>query len=335
MDFARVEAFGQVGYNYSYSMKKLSIIIPIYKTEQWISRCLDSCLKQDFPTSDYELIIVNDGTPDNAMQVVAQYVAQYDNVRIVEQANAGLSAARNSGIDVAQGEYVWFVDSDDFIEPHSIGQLTKIVSDNKLDVLCFGLYLYYSSAHYEKFLIPHSAQQKVFDGSDFLCNVDMPPAAWCALYRRSFLNDNELRFKVGIVHEDLEFTPRAYYLAQRIMFVDAPVYNYYQREGSLMKSKNQKRSSDFLCVADSLYNFVQKKVNGEKVKNIFNQKIAFVFSQSLSFCNEYDKKTIAIYTSKPYYPLQYDQHISFRDRLKYATINFSVTLYLWLYKLLK
>lgn len=100
---------------------KLSIIIPIYNVEKYLRVCLDSCLKQDVPKSSYEIITVNDGSPDSCDKIIEEYYTKFPNIRVITQKNSGLSVARNNGLNIARGEYVWFVDSDDYITTNCLG----------------------------------------------------------------------------------------------------------------------------------------------------------------------------------------------------------------------
>ena len=115
----------------------LSIIVPIYKVEQYLSKCIESLLNQDLSPEDYEIILVDDGSPDRCGKICDEYAATFSNIRVVHRANGGLSAARNSGIETAQGQYIQFVDSDDYLEPEVLKTLvTKMETDN-LDILRF------------------------------------------------------------------------------------------------------------------------------------------------------------------------------------------------------
>ena len=114
---------------------KLSIVIPVYNTEPYLDACLASCLKQDVDLSDYELVIVNDGTKDNAMAIAERFAKEYPNITIISQENAGLSAARNAGLVVSKGDYVWFVDSDDCIDKKALSLIFNKIED-KPDVIC-------------------------------------------------------------------------------------------------------------------------------------------------------------------------------------------------------
>lgn len=316
-------------------MLKLSIVIPVYNVEQYVAKCLDSCVNQDLPLDEYEIIVVNDGTPDNSVQIVEEYMQEYSNIRIVNRENGGLSAARNTGLKEAKGEYVWFVDSDDWIEPNVLKSLIDRACKDKLDVLCFNLQLTFPDGRKQKYFVSHEEGGRIYNGKDFVCSVSMPPAAWVAFYRREFLSCHSLSFYDGILHEDQEFTPRAYYLAERISFINDIVYNYNQREGGIMKSKqNVRRCKDLLTVADSLYRFaIENVARDSEAYNEFQKKISFAFCQSLAY---YDKGTMNIkeYTKKSYYPLYVSPHLDNKTKWKYRLVNFSVKLYLKVYKLI-
>ena len=314
----------------------LSIIIPVYNVEKYIGRCVESCLKQDFPQDEYELLIVNDGSSDGSMEVVRQYARQTGNIRIIEQENAGLSAARNTGIKEAKGEYLWFVDSDDDIKQDVLKQLVYRADSQRLDVLCFGINVIKENETYV-YSIYAEKEDFVYDGVNFISKVIMPASACVALYRTEFLLTNGLYFKVGIVHEDQEFTPRAYCMAKRISYINVPAYNYWVRSGSIMTSpeKRAKKAKDLLVICDSLYQFTRERIEEDSAAyNTMIGKINFAFSQSL---RNYTKgvSTIAEYKNKPYYPLDISVEGEKRNRWKYRLINFSIPLYLLVHRVLK
>ena len=190
-------------------MIKLSIIIPVYNVEKYVGRCIESCLKQDIPQDEYELLIVNDGSQDGSMDVVRLYAQRYDNIRIFEQKNAGPSVARNKGIDEAKGEYVWFIDSDDDISANVLKTLVDFTIDLKLDVMCFDIKVIKQGE--VTFTHPNQSDknQQLFTGFEFVTAVAMPPSACVAFFKKNFLLDNSLSFLTGSSHEDYDFTPRA------------------------------------------------------------------------------------------------------------------------------
>lgn len=310
-------------------MTKLSIIVPVYNVENYLRKCINSLLTQDIDKNDYEIIIVNDGSTDGSLDIANELVSKSDNIRVVSQNNKGLSGARNTGINNAKGDYIWFVDSDDFVKQNCLHTLLNTAYEKDLDVLCFNLWIYYTSDNYNKYNIISEGKSEVCSGKEFIQKVKMPPAAWCALYKKSFLERNDLSFYEGILHEDQEFTPRAYYLADRIMFIDEPIYYYLQREGSIMKSKSHKKAISLLTVCDSLYNFVnEKKITDSNTRAYFMGKIVFCFSTSLRYLYKDDPElNIKNYKRKPYYPFKINGSMTRKDVLKILLMNFSLKAY--------
>jgi len=220
---------------------KLSIIVPIYKVAQYLCKCVDSLLAQDILSSEYEIILVDDGSPDECPKICDSYADIYDNIRVVHRENGGLSAARNSGIEIARGEYVMFVDSDDYIEPNVLDALIERMDEDNLDVL---RYNYQNvNEHYEVFN-PYRApkrdvdySEKVTDGEDFLNNrLGQMCYAWAFIIRRELLKD--CIFKEGIYFEDTEWTPRMLLKAKRVSSTPTIVYSYLWREGSITLPDN-------------------------------------------------------------------------------------------------
>lgn len=315
-------------------MIQLSIIIPVYNVEQYLAKCLDSVLHQNIAISEYEVIVVNDSSPDGSLAIAEEYARKNSNIKIVTRPNGGLSAARNTGLEHALGEYVWFVDSDDWIEENCLSRLLSIATLESLDILCFNLLISYADGRNDKYSIKTQKSDKVLQGKSFVCDVKMPPAAWVALYKRSFLLSNGLKFYESILHEDQEFTPRAYYLANRIMYVEDYVYHYFQRPGGIMKSPNPKKATDLLKVCESLYLFAINNIekNSEAFKE-FMCKINFAYNQTFYAFNKThhrfeDWKIIC-------YPLQVNRRMKLTDRIKYRIMNLSLPLYYFIYKMAK
>lgn len=245
----------------------LSIIIPIYNVERYLEKCILSCEFQDISKNEYEIICVNDGSPDSSAIIAKKLATQYDNIKIINQANQGLSVARNTGLDNARGEYVWFVDSDDWIEDNCLGRITSKLS-NGLDILQLQYRHVWLQPYAKKEFIPIIIKG-VNSGLEITLAGGLPvPAPFC-IYRREFLLNNELRFVPSIYHEDSEFKPRVVYLAKRIASDDVVSYNYFQRQsGNIMSSFSLKRAKDILFVNKQLYTF-SENVNLKCVKAFY------------------------------------------------------------------
>lgn len=317
-------------------MKRLSIVIPVYNVAAFIRKCLDSCLHQNIFADDYEVIIVNDGSTDFSPEIAGEYAARYPGIRLISQDNKGLSGARNTGLRAAAGEYVWFVDSDDWIENDSIRPLLEFAETNTLDVLCFGAIIYHDPERMCETDSPSTELcGQIFDGETFISRVPTIPSAWSALYRREFLLTNRLTFYEGILHEDQEFTPRAYCLAKKIAYLHKPVYYYYQRPGGIMKSKQDiRRCRDLLTIADSLYSFARTNLEpGSAAYDSIISKVNFCVGQSLAYYVP-EAMPLSEYRKKPYYPLATTGLCGFK-KWKFRLANFSLPLYLKVHKLVK
>lgn len=227
----------------------LSIIVPVYQVEPYLHKCVESLLNQDLPKDDYEIILVDDGSTDACPGICDDYEARFDNVKVVHRENGGLSAARNSGMDVAEGRYVQFVDSDDYLEPNVLKTLVDKIETDGLDVLRFN----YQNVNeqYEVFE-PNKESKPFVDYRDAPCNgltflterLGYGCYAWQFILRRELLDS--CRFKEGIYFEDTEWTPRMLTKATRVSSIELLVYNYLQRQGSITQSVDHKKKKKVL-----------------------------------------------------------------------------------------
>ena len=222
---------------------KLSIIVPIYNVAPYLRKCVDSLLAQDY--TDYEIILVDDGSTDNsgaiADEVVSEAIGNRPMLRVIHQTNAGLSAARNAGLAIAQGEYIMYVDSDDYLQPNVLGALMDQVERDQLDVLRFRYQNVRESgevfAPYKDMTNYNNYSSAPTNGLTFL-NERM--GTQC--YAVQFILRRELalqeQFTPGIYFEDTDWTPRMLLRAERVASTDLVVYNYLWREGSITKQKS-------------------------------------------------------------------------------------------------
>lgn len=161
----------------------LSIIIPVYKVEKYLRKCLDSCVNQDIPKDQYEIIAVNDGSPDNCQSILEEYEREYDNVRILKQENQGLSKARNNGLDIAKGDYVWFVDSDDWIEENCLSEIIAKL-DNSPDILQIQYCNAYDNGKIQT--VPITIWNGILDGRTLTKHGGLPEPAQFTIYNKNF-----------------------------------------------------------------------------------------------------------------------------------------------------
>lgn len=257
---------------------ELSIVIPMYNVEKYIGRCIDSCLKQKTVSigCDYEIICVNDGSPDHSEDIAKSYEGRINGIRTISQKNKGLSGARNTGLKNAQGKYVWFVDSDDWIEENCLSRVIDICTVHDLDILQICAANIINDVPERRF---HRRDVgKIVTGKECLRNR-FPFCAPFSIYRRDFLLDNNLWFFEGIFHEDNEFTPRVYYHANRVEAIDDVLYFVYQNPCSITRTVNPKKSKDCFVVMNNLDEF-SKGVESE-CKQSFSNIITSIMNVAL------------------------------------------------------
>ena len=210
-------------------MIKVSVIVPVYNVYDYLDKCLDSLVKQTL--KEIEIIVVNDGSPDNSEEIIKRYAKEYpEKIKAYKKENGGLSDARNYGIKKATGEYIGFVDSDDYVSTDMYQKLYDKAISDKLDiVLCDTINLYEDG---KEILVKSNLKYTDDVVKNYLLS---PPMAWLRLYKRELFND--LEFKKGIYYEDLELTPRMVKYTKKIGFLEEGLYYYLQRVGSIMKQK--------------------------------------------------------------------------------------------------
>ena len=237
---------------------KLSLIIPVYNVEQYIARCLQSCLYQPHATtSDYELVIVNDGTQDGSMDIVEEMTRGHINVTIINQQNQGLSMARNAGLRAAKGDYVWFIDSDDWIEQGCLHEIIKRLNDTKADIL----QLQYRNVYTDG--TPNDEHYATIEGvlrsKDWFVHNSYHAAVPFMVYRKALFEEHQLQFCPGIYHEDSEFKPRVVYLADTCASYDKVAYNYFKGNAtSITAVLKLKNGLDLFTVMNRLATFVDE-----------------------------------------------------------------------------
>ena len=265
---------------------KLSLVIPVYNTEKFLEKCLASCLNQNVEMSDYEVIIVDDGTKDNAMDIARSFQEKHSNITVFSQENAGLSAARNTGFAHATGDYVWFIDSDDYIDNNALLLIFNKIEENP-DVICL------QGKRSDDDIPRNKFSDDVKTGFDVLRHSfdDWDRCVPYYVFNRQFLENHKLSFYVGIFHEDDEFTPRALVFAEKVSVIDKPLYYYWVKtENTITKSVNPKKSYDNIIVAESLSDFKDKNPMPDDIKQVFDNHISLIINNALANIKDSDKQ---------------------------------------------
>lgn len=211
---------------------KISVIIPIYKAEKYICWCLDSVLAQTY--KDFEVILVDDGSPDNCPQICDEYVKKDIRVKVIHQKNGGAAAARNTGLDNADGEYISFIDADDWLEPNMLEKLVGIAEQNQADIVKCG----FNDVSANKIDICTFKEQKTYtcqQQGDLLkrgCHGGILWSAfWNGIYRKDIIGNS--RIPTGFINEDNYFNPMMVYNAQKVIVIPDVLYNYRELADSV------------------------------------------------------------------------------------------------------
>lgn len=235
----------------------ISIIIPVYNVEPYLRQCLDSVFVQE--TDNYEVICINDGSTDGSAAILDEYAAKYPNLKVQHVTNGGTAKARNLGMELAQGEYIWFVDSDDWIQPGAILALINWMERKRPDVLNFSGSLYIENTNNiesdelfnEELLTGWEYYNKyalVGRKFHFVCVV-------LRLYKTEFVRSHNLWFDTTVTHEDNLWIPQVMYYAQSVYSVPENLYVYRIRPGSKMQTQSSQRIFDIVSVANKLAAF--------------------------------------------------------------------------------
>lgn len=233
-------------------MPKISIIVPIYKVEPYLRRCVDSILNQTF--TDFECILVDDGSPDNCPQICDEYAKKDTRIKVIHKANGGLSDARNAGIDIAQGEYLGFVDSDDWIHPQMYEILYKGIVENNVKL---SVCAYNETDTEEEFERIDKPVFELYDGMKFLMTYNVAAVvAWNKLYHRSLFEN--IRYPVGRIHEDEFTTYKLLYNSGKIVFCNKNMYFYFMNENGITKGSYSLQKIDAIYALEERYRFAKK-----------------------------------------------------------------------------
>ena len=235
---------------------KFSLIIPVYNVRQYLRDCLDSVLAQT--CTDWEAVCVNDGSTDDSPSILREYAAKDTRIRIIDQSNGGLSAARNVGIKAAKGEYIFLLDSDDWIVPDALERLNRHLDGQ--DMLCFSgrKFIEADGTYHQPDVLQPATYSSGMDyyNANALASRDFPfVCTVLRLYRREYLHTNNLFFTPGIYHEDNMFTPIACYHAAKVTVIPDNLYIYRIRPESIMTTFRPKRMTDMVWISNTLASF--------------------------------------------------------------------------------
>lgn len=239
----------------------VTIVVPMYNVEKYIEKCINSLLNQTY--QNIEIIIINDGTKDNSLAIAERKAKEDRRIKIISQPNQGLSAARNTGIDNASGDYICFVDSDDFIHTDYVKLLLECILENDVDIsVCNFFYIDEQGNTWKR----KEKEKKIYNNEEALKDIfskeqNTEVMTWNKLYKIQLFRDNKIYFPVGRYHEDNFTTYKLYYYANKIAMISDELYYYLQRNNSIMGQKFNKKRLDILdAIGETKSFFKDKKI---------------------------------------------------------------------------
>ena len=267
----------------------LSILIPVYNADKHIGRCLDSLLDQNIPHSDYEIIIRDDGSTDQTVAIIKEYCKTFSNIKLYEDTNKGAYVQRNLLMKQATGNYVYFMDADDYLVRKSLNTVLKMAVDYNLDLSCFNMRI----ASWEDSDTPTRDQDNfevskldVSSGITYLeQHQEMRHEIWWYLIKKEFLKESKIIFDEGRYHQDVIFTLNLFLKAQRLVFIPIVIYNYFQSEGSIMRTTSREHAQRLIGAGKKLISdindlviYVEKEYHSELLtRNLKYNRDKFAF----------------------------------------------------------
>jgi glycosyltransferase involved in cell wall biosynthesis len=246
---------------------EISIVIPFYNVEKYIAECLESVYAQNIPECKYEVVCVNDCSPDKSRNIILEYQKKHDNLILIEhETNKKLGAARNTGLKASKGKYIWFIDSDDFIKANIFGELLENLESNNLDILQVNSLRVQNNGFSEPYPV-HALETNVVSGFEHIEKSgfwNLLNTTWSKIFNRSFLITNQLFFPEGIFFEDNAHSLESMILCNRFKQVDKYYYHYRYNSDSIMNSQllnNGIKLADNIIMNHSILLICQKYKN--------------------------------------------------------------------------
>lgn len=308
--------------------KLISIIIPVYKVEEYLEKCVDSVIKQTY--DNLEIILVDDGSPDNCGKICDQYSKKDKRVKVIHKENGGLSDARNAGIDISRGEYISFIDSDDYVEIDYIETLYNSIIKSKADLAVCAHKVVYSNGsvidkatnNYYEYTSKEALKHMLYD-------QDLDLSAWGKLYKRN-LFDN-VRYPKGRIFEDAATTYKLIDNAKKVVVYSMSKYFYIIRKKSITTNNFTMKKMDLIKSTDEMCTFIKNKY--PDLEQAADRRMMYAYMSTLtqfvkSNCkNSEVEDKLMTYIKNNSKKILKDKQIPKRDRIALISIKFGIKFY--------
>lgn len=290
--------------------KRFSIIIPMYQVEDYISECLDSIVNQSY--NNFEAIVVDDGSRDNSITIAREYEAQYPNlIRIISKVNGGLSDARNFGLKYAIGEYIIFLDSDDYLDKNTCMKLDEALRNYDTDIVIYNYVQFRSAEEEQKRVV--KGDTRIITGKEYLMS---PATAWNKCIRKELLIENEFQFPVGLWYEDRATAAKFLKYTDKIVYLNEILYHYRLRENSIMKQKTYNdKMKDIITALMMAKEDVDMQKYHDEIEMIFIGNLVFHNGIRLLDYKKYDEITSCMIVMNENFP-KWEENAYFSQQSK-------------------
>lgn len=267
-------------------MTKVSVIVPVYNVEEYLEKCLDSLVNQTL--KDIEIIIINDGSPDNSQKIIDNYTKKYKNIIAIKDTNHGQGHARNKGIKIAKSKYIMFLDSDDTLELNSIEKMYNIMEKENSDVVVADINkIVKDNKQYFKNYYKYSEK----DNINLMLSHPGPVAK---LYKKDIFVKNNIKFLENVYYEDLAMTPVLSLYIDKVNYLNEPIYNYLIRENSTMKQKEYNSKMDDIF---TVVNYIENEFN-QRFKGQYQEELEYINIEHLLYSASLRYLDYSVYKEK-------------------------------------
>lgn len=228
--------------------------------ERYVEKCVESVLKQDY--DNIEILLVDDGSTDTSLNLIKEKYASIENCKIITKKNGGLASARNAGLEVAKGDFIYFLDADDYLDKYAISSLVECMMKYNADFCCHRTATVDEEYHFFK-ITGNNYDFECLDNKDSIIKESLlirniKAAVTLKIWRRSFIEFNHLRFLEGVIHEDILFSVKASLHATRVAFLNKPLYFVLSRRNSISRTMKSRNLTDYFILFDEMRNYMQQ-----------------------------------------------------------------------------
>lgn len=257
----------------------ISLVMPVYNVEKFLNKALTSVENQTF--KDFEMIIVDDGSSDKSCEIAEEFCSKNPNFKLIKQENSGPAAARNTGVSHCKGQYIAFMDSDDYLEKNFLEELYNLAKKTGADIACCNFNMYFPNKNLKVYM-PFNSLPGVYTKSKALrkliLDVSVHYFIWNKLYKKELFLERNIKFD-NMYFEDISTSPRLFYFAKTVAFTSKALYNYTMRENSILHSINAKKINDYIKALGIIKSFLEENNDYEEYSNhvwVYAQRVKFV-----------------------------------------------------------